>query len=95
MGMNTAHTATQQCGYANAGDCLAGCTQSPCKRELKKQAPIYNTTRWTDAKGRVWRVLENMYFGRYLCVLADKPSYSGVWTSKEIRAALAKAKGQP
>lgn len=55
--------------------------------------PIYNTTRWADAKGRIWRVLENLHFGRYLCVLADKPSYSGVWTSKEIRAALAKAKG--
>lgn len=53
------------------------------------QQPITKDTRWTDAKGRVWRVVENLYFGRWFCVLADRPSYSGEWTSKEIRKALA------
>jgi hypothetical protein len=57
---------------------------------MSKQATIDSKTRWNDAKGRTWRVLQNRQFGRYLCVLADKPGYSGDWTAKDIRAALVK-----
>jgi hypothetical protein len=56
----------------------------------KAHAPITLSTRWQDAKGRAWRVLENRHFGRYLCVLADNPAYSGEWTTQEIRAAINK-----
>jgi hypothetical protein len=55
-----------------------------------KPAPITFSTRWKDAKGRTWRVIENMHFGRYNCVLEDRPSYSGWWTAKEIRAAISR-----
>ncbi len=58
-----------------------------------KPAQITKETRWTDAKGRMWRVIENLHFGRYLCVLADRPSYSGEWTAKDIRSALARVGG--
>lgn len=60
---------------------------------MSKHTPITMETRWQDAKGRTWRVIENRHFGRYLCALADRPSYSGEWTAKEIRAAIAKATG--
>lgn len=61
--------------------------------EKAKHAPITTDTRWQDRKGRTWRIVENRYFGRYLCVIADRPSHSGEWTAKEIRAALARATG--
>lgn len=53
---------------------------------------IDSTTRWHDGKGREWRVLDSLSFGRYLCVLVDRPAYSGNWTSREIRAALGASK---
>lgn len=59
----------------------------------RKPVAIDSKTRWVDSKARAWRVLENLHFGRYLCVLADNAAYSGEWTSKDIRAAIAKARG--
>ncbi|HEL3212239.1 TPA: hypothetical protein ACGCGV_000164 [Stenotrophomonas maltophilia] len=50
---------------------------------------IDSKTRWQDKKGRTWRVIQNLNFGRYLCVLEDRPALSGYWTSKDIRAAMA------
>lgn len=58
-----------------------------------RATPITKDTRWKDGKGRVWRVFDNLYFGRYFCVLADRPSYSGNWTAKQIRAALSTNEG--
>lgn len=54
---------------------------------------IDSKTRWLDAKGRNWRVLQDLHFGRFLCVLADNAGYSGEWTARDIRAAIAKATG--
>lgn len=45
-------------------------------------------TRWLDGKGREWRIVEKMPFGRNVCTTTDG-RYQGDWTHKEIRAALA------
>lgn len=55
----------------------------------QQSATIDSKTRWQDKKGRTWRVIENLHFGRYLCALEDRPALSGYWTSKDIRAAMA------
>lgn len=49
-------------------------------------------TRWLDAKGREWRIVEKMPFGRNVCTTTDGRR-QGEWTHKEIRAALARCKG--
>lgn len=48
-------------------------------------------TRWRDAKGREWRIIEKYPFGRNECCLVDAPWHSGGWTTREIRAAIAAA----
>lgn len=53
-----------------------------------KPMPITKKTRWQDAKGRTWQVLEHLHFGRYFCALADRHSYHGEWTAKDIRRAV-------
>lgn len=54
----------------------------------KSAVVISKQTRWKDGKGREWQMIENLFFGRYLCVLTERPSYSGEWSAKEIRAAI-------
>jgi hypothetical protein len=49
-------------------------------------------TRWTDAKGREWRIVEKMPFGRNVCTTTDR-RFQAEWTHKEIRAALAAVRG--
>lgn len=44
-------------------------------------------TRWRDAKGREWRIVEKLPFGRNVCTTTDG-RIQGDWTHKEIRAAL-------
>ena len=56
----------------------------------KSGVAISKQTRWKDGKGREWQVIENLFFGRYICTLVGQPSYSGEWTAKEIRAAIDK-----
>ena len=53
-----------------------------------KPMPITKKTRWQDSKGRTWQVLEHLHFGRYFCALADRHSYHGEWTAKDIRSAV-------
>ena len=53
-----------------------------------KLMPITKRTRWQDAKGRTWQVLDHLHFGRYFCALADRHSYHGELTAKDIRSAI-------
>jgi hypothetical protein len=45
-------------------------------------------TRWLDGKGREWRILEKLPFGRNVCTTTDR-RFQGDWTTRDIRAALA------
>jgi hypothetical protein len=54
---------------------------------IKIQIPITHQTRWMDAKGREWRIIEMFPFGRNLCTTIDL-HYQGDWPTKEIRAAI-------
>lgn len=51
--------------------------------------PITKETRWLDAKGREWQVYEKRPFGVNECRTTDR-RFQGEWTTREIRAALAK-----
>lgn len=43
-------------------------------------------TRWLDAKGREWAIVEKLPFGRNVCSTTDR-RYQMDWTTKQIRAA--------
>lgn len=61
---------------------------------MNQQQELTTETRWTDERGRVWRIVEKMPFGRNLCTTTDDGrKLVGEWTHNEIRAAIAKMEG--
>lgn len=59
-----------------------------------KAVPLTMATRWLDARGREWRIVVKLPFGRNVCTTTDC-RYQGDWTHKEIRAALASMPMEP
>ncbi len=53
-----------------------------------KVVPVTMATRWRDARGREWQIVEKLPFGRNSCTTTDR-RYQGDWTHREIREALA------
>ena len=64
------------------------------KEKRRPEPPLTQDTRWLDAKGREWRILEKLPAGRNLCTTTDR-RYQGDWTTREIRSALAARKAAP
>lgn len=48
---------------------------------------LTKATRWMDAKGREWMILEKYPGGRNLCTTVDR-RYQGEWSHRDIRKAL-------
>jgi hypothetical protein len=55
----------------------------------ERPVPLTMQTRWHDAKGREWRIVEMLPFGRNICSTTDR-RFQGAWTHKEIRNAIAR-----
>lgn len=54
----------------------------------RRKPAITRDTRWTDRKGRTWRVLRRVPGGMVECGTEDG-QFFGLWRTDEIREALA------
>jgi hypothetical protein len=55
---------------------------------MATQVDLTTQTRWLDGKGREWRIVEKLPFGRNVCTTVDR-RFQGDWTTRDIRSALA------
>lgn len=56
---------------------------------MTKQTAITSCTRFKDGKGRVWRVIENLHFGRWMCACETKVGLHGEFKAVDIRTLIA------
>lgn len=57
-------------------------------KHSSKNPKVTPRTQFLDESGRMWRIVENLYFGRWLARCESKPGLIGEWTSKEIKESI-------